>query len=54
MEDLLLCEYLTVATPGSLVRTEKCWFLVTWLYDSIYLGLNFSAKSKNNEQILWV
>lgn len=28
MEDLLLCEYLTVATPSSLVRTEKCWFLV--------------------------
>ncbi|XP_028402298.1 flocculation protein FLO11-like [Dendronephthya gigantea] len=29
MEDLLLCEYLTVATPSSLVRTEKCWFLAT-------------------------
>ena len=27
MEDLLLCEYLTVATPSSLVRTEKSWFL---------------------------
>ena len=29
MEDLLLCEYLTTATPNSLVRTEKCWFLPT-------------------------
>ncbi len=29
MEDLLLCDYLTVATPSSLVRTEKCWFLAT-------------------------
>lgn len=29
MEDLLLCEYLTVATPSALVRTEKRWFLAT-------------------------
>lgn len=27
MEDMLLCEYLTVASPSSLVLAEKSWFL---------------------------
>lgn len=26
MEDLLLCEYISVSTPSSLIRTGKCWF----------------------------